>query len=110
MVKQGDVYWCEVKNDKTRPVLILTRTPAISFLNSITIAPITSANRELPTYVFLDQLDGMPRECSVSLDNIQTHAKSRFGDYITTLSRERMLEVKEAIGFAFGFDGLEEEF
>ena len=32
------------------------------------------------------------------------------GDYITTLSRERMFEVKEAIGFAFGFDGLEEEF
>jgi mRNA interferase MazF len=108
-VTQGDVYWCIFEQpDKKRPVVILTRTPAISFLNGISIAPLTRTMRDTPSFVFLDKDDGVPTECCVNLDAIQTLDKSRFVDYITTLPRDRMIEVRQAIEFAFGFEVLEE--
>jgi len=107
-VKQGDVYWCDFKEpDKKRPVLILTRNAGVRLLNSLSVAPITRPIRDIESFVLLDEEDGMPTKCSVNLDSIQTVAKSRFRDQITTLSRERMLEVRDAISFAFGFDALE---
>ncbi len=43
-------------------------------------------------------------ECVVNLDNLQTIPKAKIGQLITTLSTERMAEVKRAISFALGFD------
>ncbi|MBF6595654.1 MAG: type II toxin-antitoxin system PemK/MazF family toxin [Thermaceae bacterium] len=109
-MKQGDVYWCDLKEpDRKRPVVILTRNAGVRLLNSLSVAPVTRSVREIRSFVLLDEEDGMPTECSVNLDSIQTIAKSRFGDHITTLSKERMLEVHEAISFAFGFDALEDD-
>ena len=49
-MKRGDVCWYTFKApDKRRPVLIITRDSAIPILNSVTIAPITSTIRNIPT-------------------------------------------------------------
>lgn len=54
---QGDVYWYTFKEpDKRRPVLILTRSSAIQFLTSPTVAPITAASVRF-----------QPRWCSIKL-------------------------------------------
>ena len=46
-MKRGEVRWYTFElPDKRRPVLILTRSSAISFLTGITIAPITSTVRQ----------------------------------------------------------------
>ena len=38
-VRQGDVYWFKFRApDKRRPVLVLTRDSAISYLTGITVA------------------------------------------------------------------------
>jgi len=54
-VNRGDVCWYTFKGpDKRRPILILTRISAIAVLNSLTIAPITSTVRSIPTEVVAD--------------------------------------------------------
>ncbi len=102
---QGDICYHTFKSpDKHRPVLILTRNAAVSDLTWITIAPITTTMRNLPTEVWLDEDDGIDEECAVNLDNIQTVQKEKLGKVTAHLSKERMQEVFEAIRFAFGFD------
>lgn len=104
-LNQGDVYWCNFHPpDKRRPVLVLTRNSAISFLTGITVAPLTTRIRDIPTEVALTpETDGVPANCAVNLDNLQTIQKDSLDDYVTTLSSERMQEVVNAIEFAFGF-------
>lgn len=102
---QGDVCYHTFKSpDKRRPVLILTRSSAISNLTWVTIAPITTTTRNLPTEIWLDEGDGLSEVCAVNLDNIQTVQKEKLGKVLTHISDEKMLEVFEAIRFAFGFD------
>ncbi len=104
-MRQGEVRWYTFKApDKRRPVLILTRNSAIRFLTAITVAPITTTVRGIPTEVFFTPDDGMLTECAVNLDNIQTVPKANLGPLITSLSPERMKEVKQAISFALDLD------
>jgi len=102
---QGDVCYFTFKEpDKRRPVLILTRSNAISFLNDVTVAPITTMIRENDSSVWLDESDGMREPCAINTDYIQTVPKNRLGSPIAHLSENRMGEVFEAIKFAFGFE------
>ena len=104
-MKRGDVRWYTFEPpDKRRPVLILTRDSAIGVLNTVTVAPITSTMRGIPTEVFLDRADGMPSDCAVNLDHLQTIPKNKVGALLTTLSNQRMAEVQRAVDFALGFD------
>jgi mRNA interferase MazF len=107
-VTQGDVYWYTFKEpDKRRPVLILTRSSAIPVLTSLTVAPITTVIRAIPTEVRLSQADGLLTDCAVNLDNIQTVQKVKMGAFITHLSLHHMRGVRKAIEFALGFDALQ---
>jgi mRNA interferase MazF len=106
-VNQGDVRWYTFREpDKRRPVLILTRNSAIPFLTSLTIAPITTTIRSIPTEVVVTQADGLFTECAINLDNIQTVQKAGIGAFIAHLSIHRMREVRKAVEFALGFDAL----
>jgi mRNA interferase MazF len=59
-MERGEIRWIELPPpDKRRPVVILTRNSAIRFLNTVTIAPITSTIRGIPTEVVLDEKDGL---------------------------------------------------
>ena len=102
---RGDVCYHTFKEpDKRRPVLVLTRTDAISFLNEITIAPITTTVRDNNSSVWLNESDGMREACAINLDHLQTVPKQKLGKIIVHLSDEKMQEIYEAIKFAFGFD------
>jgi len=102
---RGDICYHTFKEpDKRRPVLILTRTNAISFLNEVSVAPITTTVRDNSSSVWLDESDGMIKICAINLDYIRTVPKQKLGKVITHLSEEKMREVFEAIKFAFGFD------
>jgi mRNA interferase MazF len=104
MMRRGEVRWYEFsKPDKKRPVLVLTRDSALEFLGEVTIAPITSAIRDIPSEVLLTNDDGMRRDCAVNLDHVQTVSKRRIGALITTLSLRRMAEVRDALLFSLGF-------
>lgn len=105
-MRQGELRWYTFPApDKRRPVLILTRSSAISFLTGITIAPVTTQIRDIPTEVLLTpEEDGVPSLCVVNLDNLQTVQKRRIGPLISTLSFRRMQDVQRAIQFALGMD------
>lgn len=101
----GDVYWIKFKKpDKLRPALIITRNFAIEYLNSLTVLPITTDLRDNPSTVWLNEDDGMPEDCLINVDNIQTVSKGKIGSYLTHLSDEKLNEVFEAMKFAFGFE------
>lgn len=104
-MERGEVRWYTFPvPDKTRPVLILTRSLAIRYLNAVTIAPITTTTRGVPSEVNLTIDDGLPEYCAVNFYNLQTVAKTRIGAWITNLSLERMAEVDRALLFALGVD------
>jgi mRNA interferase MazF len=104
-MNRGDVCWYTFKApDKKRPVLILTRESAISVLTSVTIAPITSTIRSIPTELLLTEQDGVPHTCAANFDNLQTVPKSNIGDRITRLTSRRMKEAAAAVSFALGLD------
>ena len=103
-MKRGEIRWYKfAKPDKNRPVVVLTRDSALEFLGEATVAPITSTIRDIPTEVLLTKEDGMPRDCAVNLDHIQTVPKGKIGPLITTLSSEKMSELRSALLFALGF-------
>ena len=98
---RGEVRWYRFKSpDKKRPVLILTRESIIDSLNEITIAPITTIIRDIPSEVCLSTEDGIPRDCAINCDHIQTVSKAKIGKLITTLSSKRLKEVSRAITFS----------
>jgi len=103
-MKRGEVRWYKFSRpDKNRPVVILTRDSALEFLGEGTIAPITSTVRDIPSEVLLTREDGMPRECAVNLDHIQTISKNKIGPLITTLNPLKLSEIRSALFFALGF-------
>lgn len=106
-MKRGEVRWYTfAPPDKRRPVLILTRNTAIGFLQSLTVAPITTTVRDIPSELYLDEDDGMFTGCAVNFDNLVTVPKRKIAGLITTLSWEKMLDAEDAIRFALGFEVL----
>jgi len=107
-MKRGEVRWYKFQNpDKKRPVVILTRNSIIEYLGELTVAPITSTIRDIPSEVFLSSKDGMKKNCAINLDHIQTVSKGKIGSLITKLSSTRMHELHKATDFALGFDEIE---
>jgi len=103
-MQRGEVRWYPFASpDKKRPVLILTRDSILDSLGEVTVAPVTTTIRDIPSEVVLTEEDGMPRACAVNLDHVQTVAKGKLGALITTLPMVRMQEVRAALLFALGF-------
>lgn len=102
---RGEVRWYRFPElDKRHPVVVLTRDSALGFLGEVTIAPVTSTIRDIPSEVVLTTDDGMPRECAINLDHLQTVTRGKLGPVITTLSDRHLRKIHDALLFALGFD------
>jgi len=100
-VKRGEIRWYKfAQPDKKRPVLVLTRDSILTYLGEVTVAPITTTVRDIPSEVFLSKHDGMRRDCAINCDHIQTVSKGKIGALITHLSSAHMSAVTKAVGFA----------
>ena len=100
-MKHGEIRWYKfIRPDKKRPVLILTRDSVLEYLGEVTVAPITRTVRNIPSEVFLSKADGVPRDCAVNCDHLQTVSKRKIGSLITSLTTAKMAEVGGAIRFA----------
>lgn len=80
----------------------MTRDEAIGALNEVFVVLATTTIRDLPTEVRLGPEDGMPRECVLNLDHVDTVAKGFIGDRITSLSAEKLHSVCRALDVATG--------
>lgn len=104
-VTRGDVrFYHSAPPDKKRPVVVLTRNSAIPYLSTVTVAPITSTIRGVPSEVVLDQQDGMKAPCAVNLHNAVTISQMRLGRRVAQLSSLRMGEICAALRFSLGCD------
>ena len=103
-MQRGEIRWYRFSSpDKKRPVLLLTRDSVLEYLGEVTVAPITTTIRDIPSEVVLTPADGMLRDCVVNLDHVQTVSRTQLGSLITVLPASRMAEVRLALLFALGF-------
>jgi mRNA interferase MazF len=92
------------KPDKKRPVVVLTRASAITYLSTVTVAPVTSTIRSVPSEVVLNDEDGMKAPCAVNLHNAVTVSQERLGRRIAQLRGSRIDEICAALRFSLGCD------
>ena len=98
---RGEVRWYQfAAPDKRRPVVVVTRDSVIPSLGEVTVAPVTTRIRDIPSEVVLTKDDGLPRDCAVNCDHLQTVPRGRLGATISRLSEEKMDSVAAAIRFA----------
>jgi mRNA interferase MazF len=100
VVSRGEVWWYEHPRAGRRPFLILTRDEAIAVLTQVLAVPATRTIRDIPTEVLLDEGDGMPVRCCLTLDNVTPIRPSLCTERITALPAGRMGEVCNALSAA----------
>ena len=94
-IARGDVRLYQFASpDKKRPVLVLTRDSAIAYLSTVTVAPVTSTIRDVPSEVVLSEED----------HNTVTVSQNRLGRRVAQLSSLRMGEICAALRFSLGCD------
>ena len=104
-IARGDIrLYSFASPDKKRPVVVLTRDSAIAYLSTVTVAPITSAIRGVPSEIVLNEDDGMKTSCAVNLHNAVTVSQDRLGKRVAQLSAVRMNEICAALRFSLGCD------
>lgn len=104
-IARGDVrLYSFAPPDKSRPVVVLTRDSAVAYLGTVTVAPITSTIRGVPSEVLLNEEDGMKAPCAVNLHNPVTVAQERLGKRVAQLSPLRMHQICAALSFSLGCD------
>lgn len=106
-ITRGDIRLYDfAPPDKKRPVLVLTRDSAIEYLSAVTVAPITSTIRGVPSEVVLSEEDGLKAECAVNLHNAITVSQNRLGRRVAQLHSARMKQVCAALRFSLGCDAI----
>jgi mRNA interferase MazF len=90
--------------ETARPALILTRELVRPYLETVTVAPITTTIRGLSTEVPVDAANGIAAPSVVSCDNIATIPASALGAQIGVLLDHQESALSEAIRAAFDLD------
>ena len=102
-MRRGEVWWAELPPPAgRRPVVLLSRDDAYPVRELVTVAPITTRVRRIPTEASLGRADGLPRRCAANLDTITTIPKRMLTGRLTVLSPERRAAVDRALRFALG--------
>jgi len=102
-MKRGDIWWAELSPPMgRRPVLLLSRDEAYAVRELVTVAPVTTRIRHIPSEVLLGLEDGLPKACVANLDTITTIAKTSLYEKLTSLSTKKLTSVDAAIRFALG--------
>ena len=104
-MKRGEIWWAELPLPAgKRPVLLLSRDEAYAIRDFITVAPVTSRIRHIPSEVPLGTEDGLPKSCAANLDTITTIGKAKLRERITVLSQPKIEAIDSALRFALGME------
>ncbi len=104
-MRRGEIWWAELEPPAgRRPVLLLSRDEAYNVRSLVSVAPVTTRIRHIPSEVPLGIDDGMPQDCVANLDTITTIPKDCLQSQLTILTTKRLKEVEAAIRFAFGME------
>jgi len=109
-LKQYEIWWVKLPRPVgRRPVLLLSRDSAYSYLNKFLVVEITTTVRNLPVEISLSRREGLTRTCVANCDNIHCVDKNAFQERIGGLAPARHAEVKRAIGYAFAWNELRDD-
>ncbi len=104
-MRRGEIWWAELTPPAgRRPVLLLSRNEAYAVRELVTVVPVTTRIRHIPSEVPLGPEDGLPRPCVVNLDSITTIAKRSLQERLVLLSSEKLKAVEAALHFALGLE------
>ena len=104
IVNQYDVFWVQLdpvegnEMAKTRPCVVISPDEMNNYLNTVTIAPITSNLKSIywRVPVIIENQNGM-----VALDHIRAVSKSRLRNRMVHLQMQEIQEIKKTIRVMF---------
>lgn len=103
-MKQYETWWAQMPEPiGTRPVLLLSRDAAYTYLTRILAVEVTSRVRGIPQEVVLGPREGLPRRCVANLDNVRAVPKEALKERAGRLGPQRVAELKQALGYALGW-------
>ena len=101
---RGEIRACRFPApDKERPVLVLTRSEMIEHLHTVTVAPLTSTIREVPSEVVVGPEVGLKRTSAINLHHVATVPRAGLRSYVGAVSPEILERVRAALLHALGF-------
>ncbi len=104
-MRRGEIWWAELAAPAgRRPVLLLSRNEAYAVRELVTVAPVTTRIRGIPSELPLGPEDGLPKACVVNLDTITTIAKASLRERLTSLGAEKLRAVDVALHFSLGLE------
>jgi mRNA interferase MazF len=102
---RGEVWWCELPQVGRRPVVVLSRDPAIPRLRRALVAPCTTNLRGLPSEVVLEPgFDPVPRRSAANLDAVESVSIAALVERLGRLSDNRMRQICGALEVAVACD------
>jgi mRNA interferase MazF len=105
-MKQYEIWLAELPPPVGhRPVLLLTRSAAYDYLNTVIVAEVTTTIRGIPQEVPLGELEGVAPSVA-NFDNVHVVAKHLLRARAGAVPASRELEVKRALGYALGWPEL----
>lgn len=100
---RGDIWWCETGELGRRPVVVLSRDPAIRARLRVVAAHCSSVVRGIETEVLLEPGDDpIPETTAVALDSISEYPVGALTMRLGRISDARMHQVCEALKVAVG--------
>ena len=105
-MRRAEVWWANLPEPVgRRPVVLVSRDDVQSVRALVTVAPVTTRVRGIPTEVALGKHEGLPRPCVANADALATIPKRTLEQYAGTLSAAKTTALDDAIRFALGLDG-----
>jgi mRNA interferase MazF len=102
-MRRGEVWWAELPAPAgKRPVVLLSRNEAYAVRELVTVAPVTTGSRHIPTEVPLGPEEGLPKRCVVNLDVVTTVPKESLTQRVALLPPVKVAAVDPALKFALG--------
>jgi mRNA interferase MazF len=106
-VRQYEIRWANLPRPiGRRPVLLLSRTPAYTYMHKVIVAEVTSTIRSIPQEIRLGIQEGLHQPSVVNLDHVHVVPKVLIGERLGELAAARHREVKAALGYALDWPEL----
>ena len=102
-MRRGEVWWAELPSPVgRRPVILLSRNAAYRVRELVTVAPVTTRVRGIPTEVQLGSDEGLPKVCAANLDSLTTIPRRSLTARAVALAGPKLAAVERALHFALG--------
>jgi mRNA interferase MazF len=103
-MKQFEVWWADLPQPAgRRPVLLLSRNDAYSYLSKFIAIEITTNVRRIASEIPLGESEGLPKACVANCDSLRMVPRDALTRRAGQLPPERWIEVKRAMGAALGW-------